>query len=207
MKKSKLLSCLLVFIMIVSMVTGVIPVQAATSGDYSYNDNGDEKTCTIIDYSGAGGAVTIPSTLGGLRVTAIGNAALNGELNKRCAALTRVTIPDGVTSIGEHAFNCCTNLTTIEIPASVTSIGGYAFDGCESLTSVTIPESVTSIEAGAFNGCTSLPGITIPASVTSIGNGAFCKCPNLASVYLDGTLTVEDGVEFFSGCSGSLTYY
>lgn len=36
-----------------------------------------------------------------------------------------VVIKDGVTSIGEYAFQYCTGMTAIEIPNSVTRIGEY----------------------------------------------------------------------------------
>ena len=54
-----------------------------------------------------------------------------------CYSLESVTIPNSVTSIGEHAFNDCISLQSITIPNSVTSIGEYAFDGCYNLKKVT----------------------------------------------------------------------
>ena len=45
-----------------------------------------------------------------------------------------VTIPEGVTSIGEEAFRWCEKLTTITIPDSITSIGYRAFSYCKNLT-------------------------------------------------------------------------
>ncbi len=65
---------------------------------------------------------------------------------------TKYAIPDGVTSIGDHAFEDCTSLTSIVLPESVTSIGYEAFNGCGSLTSITLPDGVTDIGKWAFIG-------------------------------------------------------
>ena len=71
-----------------------------------------------------------------------------------------VIIGNGVTSIGESAFEDCDSLTSVTIGNSVTSIGDEAFRGCTGLTSVTIPDSVTSIGRYAFYGCTGLTSVT-----------------------------------------------
>ncbi len=93
-----------------------------------------------------------------------------------------ISIPDGVTSIGDFAFSFCKGLTSITIPESLTSIGPGAFFRCKGLTSITIPSSVTSIGDSAFSGCTGLTSITIPESLTSIGPGAFSRCTGLTSI-------------------------
>ncbi len=110
--------------------------------------------------------------------------ASNKKLYINNELATSITIPDGVTSIGESAFEGYTGLTNVTIPNSVTSIGNYAFYNCTGLMSITIPDSVTSIGSKAFSGCTWLTNITIPDSVTSIGDYAFRECNNLQDVYI-----------------------
>ena len=131
-------------------------------------------------------------------VTSIGNSAFSN-----CSSLTSITIPNSVTSIGGGAFQYCYSLTSVTIPNSVTSIGEYAFQYCRSLTSVTIPNSVTSIGGGAFWDCRSLTSVTIPNSVTSIGHDAFYSCSSLTSVTIGNGVT-SIGNWAFQNCS-SLT--
>jgi hypothetical protein len=120
--------------------------------DFTYITNND--SITITGYLGAGGAVTIPDAINGLRVTDIGNGAFDG-----CTNLTSVMLPDSVISIGYSAFARCRNLTTITIPNSVTNIGHSTFSSCPSLTSVTIPVGVSRIEGSMFNACLSFDPI------------------------------------------------
>jgi len=138
-----------------------------SSEDYLYSVSGG--VATITGYTGAGGAIMIPSTLGGYPTVAIGDNAfntVNGHL------ITSVVIPSGVTTIGNYAFEYC-SLTSVTIPNSVTTIGDWAFGYCSSLTSMTIPDSVITIGGSAFYFCTSLTAVTIPSSVTTIGDWAF----------------------------------
>ncbi len=98
------------------------------------------------------------------------------------SSIKSLDIKEGVTTIGNFAFNSYSNLTSANIPNSITSIGNFAFSHCSGLTSVTIPESVTSIGKYAFYGCSSLTSMTIPNSVTSIGYYAFENCSSLTKV-------------------------
>lgn len=56
-----------------------------------------------------------------------------------------VTIPNGITSIGERAFEHCRNLTSIIIPDSVKHVDEMAFSGCSKLEYLTIPKGKISI--------------------------------------------------------------
>ena len=58
--------------------------------------------------------------------------------------VTEVIVPEGVTEIGETAFQNCNTITSVVLPDSVKSISENAFVSCRVLTSITIPESVTS---------------------------------------------------------------
>ena len=119
-------------------------------------------------------------------VTSIGDYAF-----ENCDNLTSITIPGNVESIGERAFYHCDNLTDVTLQDGVKSIGNAAFIWCNNLTNIVLPNSVTSIGYYAFKDCTSLTSITIPDSVTSIGNDAFKNCSSLKTISLSCKSTLK----------------
>ena len=129
-------------------------------------------------------------------VTTIGEAAF-----ECCDWLESVEIPESVTAIGYAAFAGCWSLTNVEIPNSVTDIGDSVFSRCESLTSIEIPRGVTTIGNSAFSECTSLMSVEIPESVTAIGNSAFYRCESLTSIEIPRGVT-KIKYETFYGCTG-----
>ena len=139
----------------------------------------------------------------GTNVNALGNSLFYRAYNN---ILTKVTIPNSVTSIGSGAFSGCTNLTKVTIPNSVTNIPNSAFLGCSNLTSVTIPNGVTSIEGFAFRSCTSLSSVTIPESTTNIGENAFLQS-GITNITIPNSIS-SIGNDAFFGCSNltSLTF-
>ena len=110
-------------------------------------------------------------------VTTIGDTAFDS-----CGLVTSLEIPDSVTSIGDEAFQGCYSLESIQIPAGVTEIGQFAFAHCKKLTSMKIPNGVTAIGQYAFNACENLQSVEIPDSVTTIGKSAFFACEKLNNV-------------------------
>ena len=121
------------------------------------------------EYSVAGGAasivgvtfsestsITLPSELGTCPVTQIAGEAFRNNL-----ALTDVTIPNGIESIGDRAFYGCANLTNIVLCDGVQNIGFRSFQYCSALRNVTLPRSLISIDRKAFADCYNIERVNI----------------------------------------------
>lgn len=117
----------------------------------------------------------------------------------KCAGLKKVTLKNGVQSIGERAFEKCSSLESVIFENTVLEkISDGAFSGCSALSSIVLPDSVTEIEKYAFFE-TGLRNIQLPEKLTLIGAYAFCNCKNLKQVQLPSQLK-ELGNGAFSSC-------
>lgn len=115
----------------------------------------------------------------------------------KCTGLKKVTLKNGVRSIGEDAFRDCSSLESVIFENTVLEkISDGAFWGCSALSSIALPDSVTEIERNAFFE-TGLRNIQLPEKLTLIGGGAFCNCKNLKQVQLPPQLKeLGDGAFF-----------
>lgn len=104
-------------------------------------------------------------------VTSIGNVAFNS-----CDRLSQVSMPNSITKIGYSSFSQCQVLNSIKLSDNLVSIGSYAFYSCTSLTDIKLPNKLKDIGDAAFDGCYALTQITIPNSVEHIGIYAFDQC-------------------------------
>ncbi|MDE7087533.1 MAG: leucine-rich repeat domain-containing protein, partial [Clostridia bacterium] len=139
--------------------------------------------------------------------------------------VTEVTLGEGVTSIGESAFEYCRGITEITLPATLTDIGERAFSQSKLSGALTIPASVKSIGYSAFygtritsltieNGVESIGGsafvstgitsLSLPASVKSIGDTAFMYCDSLAQINFSEGLETIGGRAFSIKGAGTL---
>ncbi len=117
----------------------------------------------------------------------------------KCTGLKKVTLKNGVRSIGEDAFRDCSSLEGVIFENTVLEkISDGAFWGCSALSSIALPDSVTEIERNAFFE-TGLRNIQLPEKLTLIGGGAFCNCKNLKQVQLPPQLK-ELGEGAFFNC-------
>ncbi len=146
----------------------------------------------LVKYEGSATEIVIPGTYNGKPCT-VAEGVFKGK------ELTKITLSEGITIIGENAFFDAP-VKSVILPSSLLSIGNYAFSSCNSLESITIPENVVSIGKNAFSGCNALKSLVIPNSTTSIGEDAFAECSALESVTIPEKLTkIENGV--FRKCS------
>ena len=117
----------------------------------------------------------------------------------RRSDITAITVPDGVVSIGNHAFSGCSRLADITLTNNITSIGAYAFYDCARLSSITIPAGISIIETHTFYLCTRLNNVRIPDTVTDIDSYAFASCPKLEIIKIPSSV-VHMSENVFSEC-------
>ena len=127
-----------------------------------------------------------------------------GDYAFEATALTSVTLPDSVTSIGKGAFSSDTALASVHLGSGVTTIGESAFVGANNLASLTVnpANAVYSVENGVLYGkgeagrtlVLYLPtktdtDVTVPEGTTAIADAAFANNSSLRRVVLPEGLT------------------
>lgn len=127
-----------------------------------------------------------------------------GDFAFDTTALTSVTLPDSVTSIGKGAFSNDTALTSLHLGSGIATIGESAFVAANNLASLTVDpaNTVYSVEDGALYGkgdagrtlVLYLPtktdtDVTVPKGTTAIADAAFANNTSLRRVVLPEGLT------------------
>ena len=143
-------------------------------GDFVFYPNDDEATYHVKEYIGAGGNVTIPTTV-----------IIKGE-----------TKP--VTKIYTEVFCERSDVTSVTLPEGLQYIGNKAFYGT-GITSLSLPNSITGLGDMAIASCPALASISIGTGVSTVSSNAFINCPNLATITVaagNTALKAEDGVLF-----------
>ncbi len=235
MKRKNIFKSLLAAAMALIMIFGAAPLsgfvgirlpmlslkaEAATTEDglfeyevgKSWTVSGYKYGVRITRYKGPdSGEVVVPKTIEGYEVKWIGGG-WQDKVFQGFTGITRIVIPDSVTSIGGSAFSGCTSLKEIIIPDSVIKILDSAFSGCTSLESITIGSGVESLGDEWIASCRRLENITVsPENKTysSVDGVLFNKDKSELSAYPIGnkrsSYTIPDGVEkigkkAFYGC-------
>lgn len=147
-------------------------------GDGTYAISGYDKNDTLPE------ELILPNEFEGKKIVKITDSAFSG-----CRDIRRVSVSEGITSLGTWAFNNCVNLEIAVLPNSLTQIKNCAFSCCESLKDVVLPENIESIGRQTFYGCKALESVNLPNNLKTLDDDAFYGCSALK------TLSVPASVE------------
>ncbi len=163
---------------------------------FSYTLNGTDATITGFDDGkdiNVGDTLTIPSTItvgsNIYDVVAIADHAFDADMKTMPKEQGSIYISEGITNIGDYAFNSWNGYTnSLYIPSTVDTIGEYAFADTE-FASIVISEGVTTISNNAFDGAynprsdfADLNTINLPDSITTIGDEAFARSNDIVNI-------------------------
>ena len=178
MQRTRNLRHILGLLMAICLLAGLLPVTAMAAEDpgvvYDYQFV-TEDTIEIMGYNGTETNLVIPSQINGYTVVGIGDLDLLGDDTDTVesvvvpdtvkyierfayypntayyvSSLTKVTLPEGLETIGDNAFASAPGLSEINLPSTLKSIGERAFMNCN-IDNFTIPAGVEYIGANAFN--------------------------------------------------------
>lgn len=178
MQRTRNLRRILGLLMAICLLAGLLPVTAMAAEDpsavYDYQFV-TEDTIEIMGYNGTETDLVIPSQINGYTVVGIGDLDLLGDDTDTVesvvvpdtvkyietfayypntayyvSSLTKVTLPEGLETIGDNAFASAPGLSEINLPSTLKSIGERAFMNCN-IDNFTIPAGVEYIGANAFN--------------------------------------------------------
>lgn len=176
------------------------------SGDYTYSlDSGNATIIRCKNFTDE--EIVVPDTLDGYPVTAIGDFAFSAASDVGTSwgnttitytyNYTKITLPEGIKTIGRYAFAENKNLKEVVLPDSLTDFNYCAFMNCKNLESVNIPDGVECLPDFLFSGCTKLKNLGLPDSIKII-------CDN--AIIITSADSLPDSVEYlgkelFTSCT------
>ena len=194
------------------------PAVLYSAEDYLDTENltFDAETGSITGYNGMNTRLTIPESIDGVPVKAIGKRALWED-----PLLGYVTLPEGLEYVGEDAFSITDTLKYVEFPSTLKTIDkkgfssyqGFRLDLPDSLeyigeeafsyfsveTDLIIPEGVKELGPGAFSVASRLQRVFLPSSLEKIGDNCFSRSP-ITYVYMEGLELPEISDTAFDKC-------
>ena len=194
------------------------PAVLYSAEDYLDTENltFDAETGSITGYNGMNTRLTIPESIDGVPVKAIGKRALWED-----PLLGYVTLPEGLEYVGEDAFSITDTLKYMEFPSTLKTIDkkgfssyrGFRLDLPDSLeyigeeafsyfsveTDLIIPEGVKELGPGAFSAASRLQRVFLPSSLEKIGDNCFRNSP-ITYVYMEGLELPEISDTAFDKC-------
>ncbi len=148
------------------------------------------------------GLNNLETVCGGNGVTSLGEGAFENAVR-----LTEVNAFANLEYIDDKAFYNC-SLSEWNFSSKIKAIGSESFYGCK-FRSVILSDSVETLGDRAFCFCVSLENIFIGEKVSLIGADVFGKCNSLSKIKVDGFNTVycdDEGVLFRKNFTELLRY-
>ena len=196
MKRNYFICCL--FALLSSL--NVLAFDFETDGIY-YTITGSGTVSVVKGTYDYDGDVTIPKTVSNgvetFNVTGIGEGAF-----KSCGELVSVTMPEGLTSIGNEAFYQ-SSIKTVSLPSTLNSMGASAFRECRNLTGIVLPDAIKEIKEYSFYYCENLKTMTLGNQTANIEQYAF-HCTSIEKLVIPNTMK-SVGIYAFSNCNSLKT--
>lgn len=213
------LSVLLSFVFITTLLLFCLPSCSSGTREYSsgaFRYTVENNEVTLTQYNGVEANVTIPESIDGMPVVAIGTRAFMD-----CITIKSVTIPDSVVNIEFGVFFRCTSLESVTLGRGTRVIDSSVFHHCSKIayneyengyylgnkenpylalvymasnveTATFHPDTVI-ICGDAFEDCSKLNELVIPEGVVSIGGFAL---PSLETVSIPASMEFIDSSAF-----------
>lgn len=174
-------------------------IKDGISGDFKYSVYENNKIL-ITDYIGNDAHVTIPDTIDGYEVIALGNGVFDPKssvspFKSKNRTLKSIIMSDNIVFIGS-AFQNCSSLEAVKLSKNIIAVSD-SFHGCKKLKEIELPESLRSI-CGAFEMCHSLKEVIVPPNVEELSSESFLECQNLERVTLSPKIKVIEGNTFLN---------
>ena len=179
-------------ILLIIVILFTFNIKSYGASDFSYTLDANDNA-TITAYNGTESNLTIPSTIDGYDVIAIGAHAFHESRNSTNGhTIKNVIISEGITKIDGWAFCECTNLESVKLPESLTTIGLQTFLKCGKLTQINIPKNLEFLHDGCLEQ-TGLEEIVIPENIKKFIGSEFRLCKSLKKV-----IVYNDSIEYYN---------
>ena len=164
---------------------------------YSYRKTEDENKIIIYQYDGYEEEITIPDKLDNLNVIGLDQKCFSNGVKFSDTKITKITIPESISSIGDGTFSDLPSLKEITIPKSVKNIGHNVFEGCNNLQKINVDNGNSDYcsDKGILYSKNKTVLVTYPPGIQDstfntsknlekIDNYSFYKNKNVKTIYL-----------------------
>lgn len=172
MKRYLLLTIALVLVLVLAL--SAVSSAAGEEGDFGTRSDG-----RIQDYSGPGGAVTVPAQVDGNPVYSIYRGIFENN-----GTITELVFSEGLQSLGEAVCYGMSAVEEVTLPETLVALDEANFTNCGKLTEITLPGSLLFVGENCFNWCEALTSVTFLGPVPVFDKDCFYKTAKELVIYV-----------------------